>query len=181
MPSALKSLRGKQRAFVEEYVKDFNATAAAKRAGYSEKTAYSIADEILKKPEVQQAISELQEQRSKELKISADTVIKEIAELGFSNILDFVRWTSQTVELIDSNTLDRRKAAAISEISMTAHGVKIKLHSKLDALDKLAKHLGLYDDEGRDKRSPEEVAANIVAAVKAMNDITTKTANEEMD
>lgn len=180
MSSILKSLKGKQRAFVEEYVKDFNGTAAAIRAKYSEKNARFTAAEILTKPNIQAAISELQEKRSKELKLSADAVVKEIAELGFSNILDFVKWTNSDVQLIDSSMIDRRKAAAISEISMTANGVRIKLHSKLDALEKLAKHLGLYDDEGKDKRSPEEVAASIVDAVRAMNDATTAT-DETLD
>jgi len=46
-------LTPKQRLFVAEYLKDFNATQAAMRAGYSKKTAYSIGQENLKKPEIQ--------------------------------------------------------------------------------------------------------------------------------
>ena len=42
-------LTDKQKRFVEEYLVDLNATEAAKRAGYSEKTAYSIGFENLKK------------------------------------------------------------------------------------------------------------------------------------
>ena len=41
----------KQKLFCEEYLIDLNATQAALRAGYSEKTAYSIGNENLKKPE----------------------------------------------------------------------------------------------------------------------------------
>ena len=46
----------KQAKFIAEYQKDCNATQAAIRAGYSQKTAYSIGQELLKKPEVQQAM-----------------------------------------------------------------------------------------------------------------------------
>lgn len=42
----------KQRRFCDEYLIDLNATAAAIRAGYSRKTAYSIGSENLKKPEL---------------------------------------------------------------------------------------------------------------------------------
>ena len=41
-------LTNKQIAFINEYLKDFNATQAAIRAGYSAKTAYSIGPEKLK-------------------------------------------------------------------------------------------------------------------------------------
>lgn len=47
----MDKLTRKQRKFAEEYLVDCNATQAAIRAGYSPKTAYSIGEENLKKPE----------------------------------------------------------------------------------------------------------------------------------
>ena len=52
-------LNDRQKAFCREYIQDFHKTNAAKRAGYSEKTAYSIGSELLKKPEIQTEISRL--------------------------------------------------------------------------------------------------------------------------
>lgn len=52
-------LTTKQKRFVEEYLIDFNATQAAIRAGYSEKTSYSIGQENLKKPEIKNEIDRL--------------------------------------------------------------------------------------------------------------------------
>lgn len=46
----------KQKLFCEEYLISLNATQAAIKAGYSEKTAYSIGNENLKKPEIQEYI-----------------------------------------------------------------------------------------------------------------------------
>ena len=57
----------KQELFIKEYLIDMNATAAAKRAGYSEKTAYSIGQENLNKPEIKQAIQEELENRKSAL------------------------------------------------------------------------------------------------------------------
>jgi phage terminase small subunit len=49
-------MTAKQSAFVGEYLVDLNASQAAIRAGYSEKTAYSIGQENLRKPEISAAI-----------------------------------------------------------------------------------------------------------------------------
>ena len=51
----MAKLTDKQKRFVDEYQVDLNATAAAKRAGYSEKTAYSMGQRLLKKVEIQAA------------------------------------------------------------------------------------------------------------------------------
>ncbi|EJU22505.1 terminase small subunit [Peptoanaerobacter stomatis] len=53
----------KQKRFADEYIISGNATDAAKKAGYSEKTAFTIATENLKKPYIKQYI----DQRIKEL------------------------------------------------------------------------------------------------------------------
>jgi hypothetical protein len=57
------ALTAKQRAFVDEYVQDFNATRAALDAGYSEKTAAVIGHENLRKPKIEEAINDLIQQR----------------------------------------------------------------------------------------------------------------------
>ena len=59
-------LTEKQKRFVAEYIKDYNATQAAIRAGYSEQTAYSQGNRLLKKVEIKKAIKELQEEIRKE-------------------------------------------------------------------------------------------------------------------
>ena len=53
----------KQELFIREYLIDFNSTKAAIRAGYSARTAYSIGNELLKKPEISQAINQAMNER----------------------------------------------------------------------------------------------------------------------
>ena len=50
------ALTKKQKAFIQEYLVDLNATQAAIRAGYSIKTATKIASENLTKPDIQKAV-----------------------------------------------------------------------------------------------------------------------------
>ena len=64
--------------FVDEYLVDLNATQAAIRAGYSEKTAYSIGQRLLKNVEVQTMIANRMEERSKRTEITQDRVLTDI-------------------------------------------------------------------------------------------------------
>lgn len=69
-------LTEKQLAFCEFYIECGNATEAAKKAGYSKKTAYSVGSENLKKPEISAYIeNRLEEQRAKRI-ASADEVME---------------------------------------------------------------------------------------------------------
>ena len=77
------ALTAKQAAFVKEYLVDLNATQAAIRAGYSERSAYSIGQENLCKPEIQAAIQEEVKKRSERTEITADMVLREFAKLAF--------------------------------------------------------------------------------------------------
>lgn len=74
------SLTDKQRRFVEEYLVDLNASAAARRAGYSEKTAGTIGFENLQKPKIQDALQEEMDARSERTKITQDMVVQGLLE-----------------------------------------------------------------------------------------------------
>lgn len=74
------ALTGKQQRFVDEYLVDLNATQAAIRAGYSEKTAGSIGEENLKKPDIAAAIQQEMNKRSERTKVDADYVLRTIVD-----------------------------------------------------------------------------------------------------
>ena len=76
-----KTLTPKQHRFVEEYLIDLNATKAAGRARYSEKTARQIGSENLSKPAIQEAIAEAKRERSEATKIDAEWVLRQAVEL----------------------------------------------------------------------------------------------------
>lgn len=70
-----QGLTPKQARFVAEYLVDLNATQAAIRAGYSLKTAYSIGNENLKKPEIAAAIAERQSKIEAATGVTVEKVI----------------------------------------------------------------------------------------------------------
>lgn len=81
-----KGLMPMQALFVQEYLVDLNATAAAKRAGYSPKTAYSIGQENLKKPEIKSAIQQAKKARRERTFITQDRILLELAAAAFADM-----------------------------------------------------------------------------------------------
>lgn len=72
------ALTPKQQRFVAEYLIDLNATQAAIRAGYSERTAKAIGCENLTKPNIAAAIAEGIAKRAGKLEITAEKVLGDI-------------------------------------------------------------------------------------------------------
>lgn len=75
-------LHGRQKRFCEEYMVDLNATQAAIRAGYSEKTSYSMGHENLKK--IRAYICKLMNARSLRTQVTGDRVLLELAKKAFA-------------------------------------------------------------------------------------------------
>ena len=166
------ALTEKMKRFAEEYIVDLNATQAAIRAGYSENTASETGYENLRKPQIAEFIQKLKDERSKRTEISADRVLQEYARLGFSDISHYLKVTTrerivdykqindeedgpmllpvtqvtQGVDLYDTDEIDPEKMLAVAEIKQTRDGIALKLHDKKGALDSIARHLGMFND-----------------------------------
>lgn len=152
---ARTGLTPKQARFVEEYLVDLNAAAAARRAGYSASRSEAMGYENLTKPDIRNAIEAAQRERSARTGITADRVIAEIAKIAFADPRKVMSWGPDGVELLPSDKLSDADAAIVSEVSesvsQSGSSIKIKLNSKLDALEKLAKHVGVYGGDNGDK------------------------------
>lgn len=150
-------LTGKQKKFCKEYIWDYNATRAAKIAGYSLKTAYSIGNENLKKPEIQAYINELQSKLAENAGISPLMVLTEHKKIAFSSIADLHNTWITRKEFED---LTEDQKASIQEIdtkirteyeynpeteerdAVNVEYVRIKLFDKLRSLESINKMLG---------------------------------------
>lgn len=131
-----RGLTDKQKRFVEEYLIDLNATQAAIRAGYSEKTAYSIGQENLTKPEIQAAIQAAQNKRAERIQITQDDVIRMLLEnievaSGKKAVIKTEVRKSEDGELVGDDV-----AQFVYESS-----------SVNKALELLGKHLGMFKDK----------------------------------
>jgi phage terminase small subunit len=147
-----KPLKGRRQRFVAEYLVDHNATAAYRRAGYKAKTDNVAAVEsarLLRNPKIRAAIDAARKPILDSLQISAKSVLSELSRLAFSDMRRFASWGARGVTLTDSAALSDDDAACVLEVSESGGEetkVKIKLHSKLNALEKLGRHLGLWKE-----------------------------------
>ncbi|MCB0302836.1 MAG: terminase small subunit [Calditrichaeota bacterium] len=146
------ALTAKQEAFCREYVVDRNATQAAIRAGYSERTAGFQGHDALKKPKVAKRIAELEADIAERNDISVDRLVQELKEIALSDVTQLAETLSGstfTVKSLEEIPPDLRRC--IESIQSTKDGIKIKLWSKTSALDMLMKHLGAYEKDNRQK------------------------------
>ena len=91
----------KQQRFVEEYLVDLNATQAAVRAGYSEKTAEQQGCRLLRNTQVAAAVQQAQQARSERTETTADDVLRELGALAFSDMAHYIRFDEGGDILLD--------------------------------------------------------------------------------
>lgn len=140
------ALNGRQQAFVDEYLRCWNASEAAQRAGYSEATAYSQGQRLLKHVEVSAAIQE----RVSERAMSADEVLIRLAEHARGSMADFV----EIVPGVNTPFLRLDKAHAAGKFGLvkklkytTDGGVEFELYDAQAALVQLGKVHKLFTDK----------------------------------
>ena len=77
--------------------------------------------------------------------ITADRIAVELANIAFADLRDIVTIEGGQMRVRDTADLTRQQSAAISEISATNAGLRVRMHSKVAALEHLGKQLGLID------------------------------------
>lgn len=149
------ALSRKQRAFVDEYLHDFNATQAAIRAGYSEKTARSIGHENLTKPDIAAEI----DKRVSERTMSANEALIRLAEQARAEYAQFI---TRTGEIDFAGLKIAGKMHLIKAIKETAHGQNIEFHDAQAALRMIAQAHGLFESSRGTEDDPLHIAVQAI-------------------
>jgi phage terminase small subunit len=168
-------MTGLLKLFCEEYVatETLDAGKAAIAAGYKVKSkdnAQKIGSKNLKKPAVQSYIAELMAERSKRTQITADMVLQEIAKVAFINLADFV---DEEGQMLPPGRIKREHMAAVQEFTERVAGGndlpiverRYKLNDKMNALEKLGKHLKLFTDKVETEITTKGSLADLLAKV----------------
>lgn len=175
------TLTPKQQAFCREYLIDLNATQAAIRAGYSEKTARSQAQRMLTNVDIQTELKELMEIRAKRAEIDADTVLAELLRIARADIGEAFNPDGSLKSMAEMPEEIRRAISGVDvfeefqgrgdsreQIGFTR---KVRFWDKVKALEMLGRHLRMFSDRveitgkdggpvevGQSGRPAEEVA-----------------------
>ena len=153
MSKDLLKLNYKQEQFCFEYLKDFNGTQSAIRAGYSKRTARNIAAENLAKPHLRAYIDQLRKERNARTLVDADFVINGLKEVA-SRCLQKVPVTEWDYE---SKCIKHRRDDTDNYIwEFDSAGAN-------RALELLGRHVGLFDKKNIDYNNmPVDVMDKLV-------------------
>lgn len=136
------ALTKKRRVFIEEYLRCWNGTEAAKIAGFAHPG--SQGHRLLKNVEIQAEIK----RRIEEKCMAADEVLIRLAEQARVNMADFItisRKGEVKIDLIKARRKD--KLHLVKKIGHTKHGLRLELHDAQAALVHLGRYLGLFVDK----------------------------------
>jgi len=151
----------KQKLFVQEYLVDLNASAAARRAGYSPKTAFRMGQENMQKPAIRAAIQRFMAERERRTEVTQDRVLQEYARIAF---LDPRQFVDEDGNLLPLHKLSAEAAASVSgfdakrsigDSGETCEILKYKFVDKRASLSDVAKHLGMFEKDNRQKGNHE--------------------------
>jgi phage terminase small subunit len=193
-----KGLTPKQARFVEEYLIDLNATQAAIRAGYSQRTARQIGEENLSKPDISAAIQSAKAARSERTHITQDRVLQELARIAFFDLRKLYRedgslknpseWDDETAAAVAGVDVVETKGNAEFGGEAGARHIpefvkKAKVFDKNSALTLAMRHLGMLRDKiehtGKDgKDLPLNSGVLIVPGLSADSGAWSKQAQE---
>lgn len=160
----ITELTEKQRLFAEIYVRNFNATQAAIKAGYAFDSAFMRGHELVRNSKVRGYINYLKELKKESIMAGIDDIVELKMRIAFSDMTDFIQFGQERVPVISSkgpityinpltgekevltqvvNTAKLKESwevdgSLIKEINVTKHGTSIKLEDKQEAQDWLA-------------------------------------------
>ncbi|PEN45053.1 terminase [Bacillus wiedmannii] len=178
-----EGLTEKERLFCLYYVKYFNGTQAALKAGYSKDGAHVQASRLLRRERVSSYIKELKGELVGNIFVEAMDVLNEYIKIAFADITNYVTFGQREVELEpeERTTVDEEgnetsefvtetrmmnfvnlqdhgmvDGSIITEVKQGRDGVTIKLADKMKALDKLSLYFDLFPDNFKRKIDEEK-------------------------
>ena len=120
--------------FCYHYLKTFNSTTSAARAGYSAKYAHRIGGQLIHTPRIKDFIRHIKSNRDEELFVDAMDIVKQYLKIAFADMTDIAIFKGNELRFRSSSEVDGQ---LISEVSQGKAGLKIKLEDRLEALKRL--------------------------------------------
>jgi len=180
----------KQRRFLLEWLIDKNGTAAAIRAGYSEKGASVAAAKLMKNPILKSYIEQIERADVKRLSLSRDAVLQQLMYALTRRIADFADKFGNPLppedlpehcqSIVDGYEVKILQTKTEGETTTQLISVKYKLTPHATAREQAMKHKGLLDTELLgDNRLQIDIAA-ILALPAPADTVDGKVQAEEM-
>lgn len=145
-------LTGKQEAFCQAYLIDFNGAKAARLAGYAEDSAHVEASRLLSNANIQARITQLRQEMGKNFNITRERIAQEYARIGFMDIRNIFdkdgrlkspeNWSDDEAAAIAGLETEQLFEGFGEDREIIGQLKKVKLTDKKGALDSLVKLMG---------------------------------------
>lgn len=164
----MSGLTIKQRLFIDEYLKCFNATEAARRAGYqgNDNTLSQTGHKMVRNGKTAERIKA----RLDESAMSTNEALGRLADMARSDIGDFIKVDPKSGDFILNWKGAKGKTHLIKSAKHTAHGFAIELHDPQAAIDKILKAGGEYTQHIDIKSGGEIVKTNTIIVREIIDD-----------
>ena len=148
----MADLTPKQQRFKDEYLLDLNATQAAIRAGYSERTANEQGARLLANAKVRAAIDSAQSNRAEHTQINATWVLKRLALEAEADLAEIYNEDGSIKPIHDWPLIWRQGlVAGIKHTEVKDHEgnrtgefiVDVKVSDRIRRLELIGKHIGV--------------------------------------
>ncbi|EOO61941.1 hypothetical protein IKE_05821 [Bacillus cereus VD196] len=169
------------------YVKYFNGTQTALKAGYSKDGAHVQASRLLRRERVSSYIKELKGELVENVFVKAMDVLKEYIKIAFADITNYLNFgqreitiqdddgneMTRLVNFVDLYEADMVDGSIITEFKQERDGISVKLADKMKVLDKLSQYCDLVPDTFKDQieaerhRMQQEIQKVQIEKVKA--------------
>lgn len=189
-------LTDKQRLFCIYYIKSFNATMSAIKAGYATNSAHVRGSELVRNSKVAEEIRRLKGEIQQGVFIDAMDVLNKYIQIAFADISDFVNFGSvertatnpdtgnpllddnckpikYNVSYVDFKNADQVDGTIITEVKQGKDGISVKLADKMKALEMLTKYFDVLSDNDK-KRLQEEKLRMEISKLENGDGSTTK-------
>ena len=163
--SSKSSAAHRRKLFVEAYIANgCNATQAAISAGFSQKSAYSQGQRLLKHVEIQQLLRNRQNEIAQKFELTTESVIAELAKIVHCDprrlfdakgaLLPLKDWPDEVAGAVASLEVEELFVGRGDEKVSIGATKKLKFWDKNSAIEKAMKHLGLFERDNEQKTDP---------------------------
>lgn len=157
-----------QRAFAHEYCVDFNKSAAALRAGFSERNPSDAGNELYKRPAVKALIDSIRAERAERYEYINDIIVERLLQIVEADISDYIRPKEEggavksemhgnSIVFVHPKDWAKNRGKLVKTIKIKKGQIEFSLHDAMEAIRLLAQHTGFIKPEN----SEGDVVINI--------------------
>lgn len=146
-------LSAKHRHFAREYVISGAGKASALKAGYDEKSATTLAGNMLRDPKIKLYIMVLRKLQQMEEMVDKQMLLEEHKRIAFFDASTVIDFDERGKPIVNAERL-KRSGAVIKKIkfNVKSSNLEIEFYDKQKSLDELGRHLGFYEEDNNQKK-----------------------------